>query len=468
MIGMKEMTLVPFLHKAKASAQEKKAVQLASWTVKLAEPVDLLQAFEASYPTGKDRLFWTNSRRDFAFLGLGNVREIIAHDSRFECLQADWKQIVEDAMIHNPYDLPGTGIVAIGGMAFDPLRKPAKLWQNYPTSQLTIPEYLIVKSDRAYYMTVNVYVDVCTQIEQLMEEIREMQTLLTKEVHIKAGTSQHILAKKEIKKKKWLASVDEAVATIKREEASKIVLAREIRVTLNKSVNVTRTLRNLLQGQQNSYIFAFEHGTDCFIGASPERLIKVEKDSLLSTCLAGTAPRGKTASEDKQIAEDLLHDHKNREEHDYVVQMITKNIAAVCDEIEMPAGPVVLTLRNLQHLYTPISARLKPTYTVFDIIERLHPTPALGGVPRTESLAFIREQEVLDRGWYGSPIGWLDSNHNSEFAVAIRSGLIQDDEVSLFAGCGVMRDSDAAMEYEETNVKFLPMLHALEGYHESY
>lgn len=461
------MTLSSFLNKAKSNAIKSKQQQLISWTMKIDE-VDLLSVFEASYETKKERLFWTNSTRDFAFIGLGSLIKLVAHDDRFKSLQSEWEDILMTAMIENQYKEAGTGLTAIGGMSFDPLRKPAKLWKNYPTSQLTIPEYLIVKNKTDYYLTINKYIQANDNIEMILTEIARLKAIILESESTIDQVNQHVIAKQEIKKEQWLASVEEAVNTIKRNEANKIVLAREIRIKLNEPANIALILQNLLDRQANSYIFAFEHDTDCFIGASPERLIKVEKDYLLSTCLAGTAPRGKTPAEDKQIADELLMDDKNREEHDYVVQMITKNITSVCDNIDMPDGPVVLPLRNLQHLYTPISARLKPKYTVFDLIQRLHPTPALGGVPRTESLAFIREHEVLDRGWYGSPVGWLDSNQNSEFVVAIRSGLVQKDEVSLFAGCGVMRDSNAEMEYEETNVKFLPMLNALEGHDESY
>ncbi len=133
-----------------------------------------------------------------------------------------------------------------------------------------------------------------------------------------------------------------------------------------------------------------------------------------------------------------------------------------CDAVYVPDKPVIHPFKNLQHLYTPVTARLQKGYSIFDIIEKLHPTPALGGVPREKSMTYIREHEQLDRGWYGAPVGWMDSNRNGEFAVAIRSGLVQGNIVSLFAGCGVVRDSDPEAEYEETKIKFRPMLSVLE------
>lgn len=277
-----------------------------------------------------------------------------------------------------------------------------------------------------------------------------------------------VLKKSEIEPAQWKKTVTKAREEIRKGHAKKIVLAREMRLQLDRSVEPSLVLKGLYHSQPNSYIFAFEHQNDCFIGATPERLVRVEGEKVLSTCLAGTAPRGKTEEEDEKIADHLFNDHKNREEHHYVVQMIKKSIDKYCAEIDIPAQPVVYPLKNLQHLYTPVKATMKKGYSIFDFVKELHPTPALGGEPRQTSLKFIRENELLDRGWYGSPVGWIDSNGNGEFAVAIRSGLIQQDEASLFAGCGVMKDSDPEMEYEETNVKFLPMLNVLEGYNESY
>src|SRR5699024_4598460 len=130
--------------------------------------------------------------------------------------------------------------------------------------------------------------------------------------------------------------------------------------------------------------------------------------------------------------------------------------------------PTVHPLKNLQHLYTPVRATLRDDCTIFDIIKRLHPIPALGGEPRDEALAFIRQYESLDRGWYGAAVGWLDDQHNGAFVVGIRSSLIQQDEASLFSGCGIMKDSDPAVEYEETSIKFLPMLNVLEDHDDTY
>jgi menaquinone-specific isochorismate synthase len=118
-------------------------------------------------------------------------------------------------------------------------------------------------------------------------------------------------------------------------------------------------------------------------------------------------------------------------------------------------------MRDIQHLYTPVIGESRHAVSLFSLVERLHPTPALGGTPRDKALEMIREIEPLDRGWYAAPIGWIDALENGEFAVAIRSGLLQGREASIFAGCGVVGDSEPLSEYEETKVKLKPMLSAL-------
>ena len=461
MVQIKEMTLTSFLEDAKKLARNKGKAQLVSWTKKI-EPLSLVQAFDSLESFNMNRLFWSNSEQTFMLLGFGTAKEIVVTENRFKQLEEEWIQLVSQAVVYNPYDDQGTGLTVLGGMSFDPLRKRSELWRNYPTSQLTVPEYLIVYENDQYYFTINRYVDKQTDIEAIVEEINDIKRTVRDERKTERNVEQKIVYQMEKSPEQWMKSVRKAVDTINNKEAEKIVLARELRIKLNNRVNVGLLIEKLMNTQRQSYIFAYEQGKDCFVGASPERLVQLKGESMLSTCLAGTAPRGKDEVEDEKIANDLLNDTKNREEHDHVVKMIRSSIEPFCYNINIPNEPVILTLRNLQHLYTPVTATLKNGVTVFNLIEVLHPTPALGGVPRDKALQFIREEEQFDRGWYGAPIGWLDYKGNSEFAVAIRSGLVQSNEVSLFAGCGVMGDSDPETEYEETAVKFLPMLTILE------
>jgi menaquinone-specific isochorismate synthase len=219
----------------------------------------------------------------------------------------------------------------------------------------------------------------------------------------------------------------------------------------------------LFNQQHDSFIFAFESNGDCFIGASPERLVKKQGNDIFSTCLAGSIPRGKTEEEDQFLGEQLLNDQKNLIEHRFVVEMIKEALEESCDELKLPDKPQLMKIRDIQHLYTPVIGKCHKDTSLLLLVERLHPTPALGGLPKKAAVEKIRQVEVLDRGFYAGPLGWVDYNQNGEFAVSIRSGLIQGKEASLFAGCGVVADSNTESEYLETGLKFRPMLRALGG-----
>ncbi|WP_233879203.1 isochorismate synthase [Virgibacillus halodenitrificans] len=461
MIEILEEQLEKIIDEAIPNINSADDTQLISIT-KPVKNINPLHFFHAASSTGKDRVFWSSTQEDFFIAGIGNTAQLRVEGLPSQEVEKKWRAILDKAIIYNDNKVPGAGIVALGGISFDPKKERTPLWENFNDSEFTVPEFLLTQNNGANYYTVNILVRKGDIAEQVANEIRDMEEILFSDTTLPSADVA-ILNRYEVAPEKWKESVELATREIGKGKASKIVLAREIRLKLNKSVNIASVLEKLLHTQPNSYIFAFEKGKDCFVGATPERLVRLDKCKLLSTCLAGTAPRGKNKEEDREISKSLLHDEKNRQEHEFVVQMIKQAISHYCKDINIPEKPVIYPLKNLQHLYTPVTATLLGDYSIFDIIEQLHPTPALGGTPREESLAFIRENELLDRGWYGAPVGWLDSNGSGEFAVAIRSGLIQDDEASLFAGCGVVKNSDPEKEYEETNIKFLPMLSVLGG-----
>lgn len=258
-----------------------------------------------------------------------------------------------------------------------------------------------------------------------------------------------------------MEAVEKVIDRIRKGDFAKVVLAREERFTFAGRLEASSVLERLREQQPTSYLFAFEQNGSCFIGASPEQLVKKEGDICYSTCLAGSIRRGKTIREDEELGHWLLQDEKNLQEHQFVVEMIKEAMAEACENVHIPTKPQLLKMRDIQHLYTPVVGENRRNVSLVSLVERLHPTPALGGTPREKALATIRALEPLDRGWYAAPIGWLDALGNGEFAVAIRSGLLQGNEASLFAGCGVVGDSDPLSEYEETKVKLKPMLSAL-------
>lgn len=460
MIDVKESLLVRTLNKAINKVKKYNESRLVSVTQKI-DMIDPIHFFEAAKQLKKDRVFWSSVADDYYLVGIGRSVSITSKGERFSSTEKQWQNILKRSVIHNTHSIPGTGLTAIGGMSFDPKKKRSGLWRKYSESDFTIPEYVLVKKSNHYYLTANVEVHQDSVVNDITRTINHDKDILLNTV-VTLPKASSIRQTEEVAPSQWLKTVAKAIETVKHNQVNKIVLAREIRLKLEHKAEISPMLEKLIDMQTNSYVFAFEKEEDCFIGATPERLVSVEGDRLLSTCLAGTAPRGETEEEDNRIAEDLFSDSKNRAEHDYVVKMIRNSIQPSCSQVEIPKEPIVYPFKNLHHLYTPVYATLKPNYSILDIVEKLHPTPALGGEPKEASLSFIRQYELLDRGWYGAPIGWFDSQNNGEFAVAIRSGLMQGDEASLFAGGGIMKDSNPAEEYEETNIKFLPMLSVME------
>lgn len=293
-----------------------------------------------------------------------------------------------------------------------------------------------------------------------MEHIEETflaSDTLPSQVHNRDAV-QHEVAPEE-----WKRAVKHATEQIRSGEIEKVVLARELQVTFHEKIWSEYALSSLLEEQNLSYIFAVEQDSQCFIGASPERLVKSVDGEVFSTCLAGSIPRGHSAEEDEKLGEELLNDEKNLFEHNLVVNMIEKAMKETCLNVYAPEHPTLYKVKHIQHLYTPIRGKAKEGTTLIELVEKLHPTPALGGYPKEESIEVLEKLEVFERGWYAAPIGWLDGDGNGEFIVGIRSALLRGHEASLFAGCGIVADSDPQSEYEETKTKFKPMLSALGG-----
>ncbi|HEY2422299.1 MAG TPA: isochorismate synthase [Neobacillus sp.] len=422
------------------------------------------------FNTGKERFlgerfFWKDPEDEIILVGLGISKQIQSDQAtdRFFHVEKEWQSFLMDSLIFNPFTEHGIGPVIFGGFSFDPFKEKTNLWSKYTDSLFHIPKYMLSIIKGKTYLTTNF---VCTpdddfsSLKKVMDERKQIFTSLHDCVQEKAPNLTETI---EIDAEKWKKTVDEVVKDLKSGPLKKVVLARELRLLFDDDVAAEAVLYQLINQQHDSFIFAFESNGDCFIGASPERLVKKQGKDVFSTCLAGSIPRGNTEEEDRLLGEQLLNDQKNLIEHGFVVEMIKEALAESCDELILSDKPQLMKKRDIQHLYTPVTGKCHQDTSLLLLVERLHPTPALGGLPKKEAVEKIRQVEGLDRGYYGGPLGWVDYNWNGEFAVSIRSGLIQGNEASLFSGCGVVADSNSESEYLETGLKFRPMLRALGG-----
>ncbi len=465
MIETKELNIDGVLQTARKQANKKQTPAFVSITEQI-EELDPLAFFNTGKYLGLTRTFWTNTDRSIYFVGVGNAYTMQAINQPYTTIKQQWQELINDAIIDNPYPNSSAGPIVLGGFPFDQANeKDPSLWKGFEGSQFRLPRFMLTKDKEKYYFTINVFVEPNSNTSQLEQQLQiESQQLLNGKEMITYTNAIHL--QHEVDPEQWKDLVQKVTNDISEGKVDKIVLARELQIELKDNCDLTEVLRNLLIMQPNSYVFAWEKNNACFIGATPERLVQVNKKQLFSTCLAGTAPRGKDKKDDDVIGQALLQDEKNQKEHQFVVDMIRGAVTSCARKVHIPDKPILYPLKNLQHLYTPVQAELKRGHTILDVVAKLHPTPALSGYPSETSLSFIREFETLERGWYGAPIGWMDDQFNGEFAVAIRSALVRENKVSLFAGCGVVEDSDPEQEYKETSIKFTPMLQALGGHYE--
>ena len=255
-------------------------------------------------------------------------------------------------------------------------------------------------------------------------------------------------------------------SSLQRGAFEKVVLARDIYVTLDDPIaafDISLTLQRLRESYPTAYVFAIQRGDRFFVGATPERLVQAQDGQIHTMALAGSAQRGANPAEDQQFGAELLQSEKNNNEHAIVVTMVREALKNHCANVYVAASPQLLKLKNVQHLQTPIDGDLIPGRCILDVMADLHPTPAVGGFPRQAALAAIRDTEKLDRGWYAGPLGWIGASGHGEFAVALRSGLIDGGKATLFAGCGIVSNSDPQLEFAESCLKFQVMLRGLSG-----
>jgi isochorismate synthase len=405
------------------------------------------------------RSLWLRPEQDFWLVGHGRAVELTAAT---ECPVTTVKQrhreLLAEAVIEAP-DAAGTGPVFFGGFRYDPQMPPDPVWRGFPDARFTLPQLLFARSDGSTWLTVNALVsptdDVASLVESVLQDLKRLE----------AGPSENhaqppLLEVREDSRHEWRRRVATALGAIKDGTISKVVLSRRRELHASGAFSPEAGLAYLAETYPSCAVFAADDGGAVFLGASPEGMASVADGRLTVTCLASSAPRGSTPDEDAKYRHYLLASRKERREHAAVTGMLAEALRDVCRELRWPDEPRIMQLKNIQHLYTPFTGLLRPGVNLLDIVRRLHPTPAVGGVPTEPALELIREIEG-DRGWYAAPVGWFDRAGNGDFIVAIRSALLRDDTAFLYAGCGIITGSQAEREYRETELKFQPLLAAL-------
>ncbi len=345
-----------------------------------------------------------------------------------------------------------------GGFAFAPGACAQSPWQSFGDAIFSLPRWTYVRGNAGATLT---FAASASSLEgaghaEALDELDRIALALAHPVTeaptpiVRAVVHQDARAFEE--------KVREIVGAIRAGRFEKIVAARRSEVALEGEIEPATIARRLAHRFSGCTTFAFRRGDATFVGATPERLLTLRGRVVRTEALAGTAP-----ASDPNAEANLRASDKDLEEHVLVVREVERRLSPISSAIERPERPAVRRLPNVLHLETPITARLDHDLHVLDVAAILHPTPAVGGVPRQEAVDWIVDNENAARGWYSGPVGWIDERGDGALSVALRSGLLARDRAYLWAGGGIVRDSQPAAEYEEAAVKLSALLDALMG-----
>lgn len=426
----------------------------------------------------RERFFWEDVRDDIVFAGFGVAVHVMAWgEARVRHIEEQARALFEDAVLLNELAGEGAPVVAaprlFGGFAFRADFTPDYAWSAFHPAHFVLPHYQFVQTAEEAWLTINALLAPDEAPEKALPELREAvdaryRALLEsaeRREEAEKGWGRHgepVAVRYPLPFETWAAQISQAKEKFASTALKKVVLSRVAELRFARRVDVEGALNFLNEHYAESYRFLFEpQPHHAFFGATPELLAKVEGDTITSMALAGSIGRSDDGREDAALGQQLLNSAKDRFEHDVVVMSMLERLAPLTGQLEISPQPGVYKLRNIQHLFTPIRGRLLEPRGILPLVDLLHPTPALGGSPRRLALELIREIEPVTRGWYAAPLGWIDYRMNGAFAVAIRSAVSQHRRVWLYAGSGIVPDSEAEKEWEETALKFRPMLEAL-------
>jgi menaquinone-specific isochorismate synthase len=349
-----------------------------------------------------------------------------------------------------------------GGFAFHDDHAGEDPWAGYPGAEFVLPRVQVTYGDEAAWLSVNAVgadpADVESRLAAAREELADAPD--PGPVSDPPGV---VGRERTTSRAEWRESVTAAVDRIEAGELRKVVLAQALEARLATDLDVADVLSRLSATYPECFRFLFEPdgGGASFFGATPERLVGLRGRTVETGALAGTTGRGDTPEEDEWLAAELLEDDKNVHEHELVADAVREQLSPYAASIQSGRRGV-RRLATVQHLETPITAELTDDEHVLTLVEALHPTPAVGGLPPDEALRTIRDTEPFERGWYAAPVGWFDAAGYGSFAVALRSAVARADVATLFAGVGIVADSEPDREWDEVQLKYRPVLDELE------
>lgn len=404
---------------------------LVAQTRLIADPGSLFD-----YAPAEDLISWIHA--DEGMIAWGTLAEIeFTGVDTFYQAETWWHHITQGAVVRDEANVPGSGLVAFGSFAFDP---------EDNTSLLRIPQVVLGKRGNIAWLTTITADGLVTPPELTHTDEPKQPADLQ--------FSQGALSDFD-----WTGIVDDAISRIQNGELEKVVLARDKVAHLSEPLDVRWPLRKLAAQYRNCWTFKVGN----FFGATPEMLVRRERGLVASRILAGTIRRTGNDQHDLALAASLARSSKDREEHEYAVRSVAEALEPHCASMNVPEAPFVLHLPNVMHLATDVTGVADDSATALSLAAALHPSAAVGGTPKDKAIALIRETENMNRGRYAGPVGWIDASGDGEWAIGLRSASIENGGkiVRLYAGCGIVADSDPSDELAESNAKLIPVRDSL-------
>lgn len=395
----------------------------------------------------RTRVYWQDG--DHWIAGLGAAATVrTAGAQRFARASAAVTRLAAAAELDGP---EAARPLFIGGFSFDD--RPGVDWRGFPSLRLVAPRTTIERRGDDALLTVTVRAgggaDVGAQILAARRDVAALPRATLRETVMPTLSVRSLPGDDE-----WLALVARASADVRAGRLTKVVLARAVLARAASPLDPVGVVARLRHAHPGARVFLVGGAGASFVGATPEWLARVRGRDVRTAALAGSLAAGRPGGA-------LLASAKDRSEHAIVVDAIVERLAPISDRVVAGSEPVVGSIGYIQHLRTPIAARLRERLGVVVVAGLLHPTPAIAGAPRDAALRIIRARERTDRGWYGGGVGWMDASGDGEFAVAIRSALLRGRTARIFAGAGIVAASDPRSELAETETKMLPLLRAL-------
>ncbi len=419
------------------------------------EPEALLES--SSRPMG---VVW-DPPDGLAFAGAGAAHRIQLHGpERFARLRDEAAGLFEHLEARRYPSCLEVSPRLYGGLAFDVGGGDREPWEEFGDGCFSLPRIAYATDGERAALTLAVRGDEVASATARLAWVAELDSLRSAladrdQADERPERVNGVLAVHRPSRRAWRADVEAIRAGIAAGSYQKIVAAGHSRVELSSAFETAAVLRRLSRGLRASTRFAFCRTRSTFLGATPERLITRRGASIATEALAGSIAPG------SEGAELLLHSGKDLREHQLVVDQIVRRLEPLCRRLAVDSQPRVRALRDVLHLLTPVAGTLAMPHHVLELVEKLHPTPAVGGVPSESAMRWIRDHEPAGRGWYAAPVGWFDAAGDGDFAVALRSCVLRGREAFLYAGAGIVRDSDPDLEYTETELKKQALLTAL-------